>query len=233
MIYLIVLLAALSGSFKYAKSASSLPTSSALRPVSISNLAKKKPAGVSQVSFQVKQMEIGQTKFTPSPTPTPNPVESKQESNNDSKPTWGKAKQIDQYTWTIQVKNDARNATPREIYEALNSYRQKKGKSLLSWDDKLAGFAQDRANFFSSQGKLDSHAGFREYMNQDGFSKLGFNSLGENASFGYTLEGVHLIEWVYAGDKPHDDNQLSSEWSHVGVGASGTATDLIFGGKRR
>lgn len=231
MIYLIVLLAALSGSFKYANSVSSLPISTSLRPVSISNLAKQKPAGVSQVSFQVKQMAIGQAKFIPTPTliPTTSPAEVKSGINQE----WGKAKQIDQYTWTIQVKNDSRNATPREIFEALNAYRQKKGRGALAWDDKLAGFAQDRANFFTSQGKLDGHAGFREYMNQDGFSKLGFNSLGENASFGYTLEGVHLIEWVYAGDKPHDDNQLSSEWSHVGVGVSGTATDLIFGGKRR
>jgi uncharacterized protein YkwD len=70
-------------------------------------------------------------------------------------------------------------------------------------------------------------------MNNDGFGKLGFSSLGENSSYGYLLEGVHLIEWVYAGDAPHDNNQLNSEWSHVGIGVNGTATDLIFGGRKR
>jgi hypothetical protein len=44
---------------------------------------------------------------------------------------------------------------------------------------------------------------------------------------------VHLIEWVYAGDKPHNDNQLSSKWSAVGIGISGSATDLVFGGSKQ
>jgi len=57
--------------------------------------------------------------------------------------------------------------------------------------------------------------------------------LGENISYGYRLEGVHLIEWMYAGDKPHDDNQLDSKWDHVGIGVKETATCIIFATARR
>jgi len=115
---------------------------------------------------------------------------------------------------------------------ALNSYRQRNGRGALAWDGKLGDFAQGRASSFNSSGKLDNHAGFTDFINNhDGFHVLGFQSLGENSSYGFTLEAVHLIETVYAGDKPHNDNQLSSNWSSVGIGVSGTATDLVFGGK--
>jgi len=146
---------------------------------------------------------------------------------------WGVATQVDEHTWTMQVGDDDRMATPQEIVTALNTYRQKHGKGSLTWDDGLASYAQQRAVYFLSIKKLDGHAGFTDFVNtQDGFHKLGFGGLGENSSYGYQLEGVHLIEWVYAGDKPHNDNQLDSNWSHVGIGVSGTATDLIFGGNK-
>lgn len=168
--------------------------------------------------FAVLSSEIRES-LVPSPTPTPQ---------------WGKSRQIDEHTWTIDVGRDEKNATAQEIAAALNVYRKQKGKGELSWDSKLADYAQSRANGFSSSGKLDSHSGFQDFINnQDGFNKLGFFSLGENSSIGYHLSGQHLIEWVYAGDKPHDDNQLSSEWTHVGVGVSGDATDLIFGGRKQ
>jgi uncharacterized protein YkwD len=172
---------------------------------------------------QIRELAIGQKKATPTPTQPPVVAGN-----------WGVSKQIGEHTWTITVGKDDRNATASEIHAALNGYRQKKGVGTLAWDQKLADFAQSRASSFATNGKLDSHAGFRDFIdNQDGFSKLGFYALGENSSYGFTLEGVHLIEWVYAGDKPHDDNQLSSSWSHVGIGVSGTATNLIFGGKKQ
>jgi uncharacterized protein YkwD len=177
--------------------------------------------------LQVQVLGIGQEKYvspTPTPTATPPSIQENQ---------WGVARQVGAHTWTIQVTQDSRNATPQEIFAALNSYRQKHGVGTLSWNDTLAQFAQSRAAFFTSKGTLDDHAGFLDYVNhQDGFHKLGFASLGENSSIGYTLEGVHLIEWVYGGDKPHDDNQLNNEWLYVGIGSDGTATDLIFGGRR-
>ncbi len=175
---------------------------------------------------QIKELGVGQKKLV-IPTATPTPLLQKSQE-------WGKAVQIDEHTWTMQVKNDEKQGTPQEILQALNSYRQKHGKGSLSWDSSLANYAHSRANEFSQKGTLDGHKGFMDFMNnQDGFSKLGFSSLGENSSYGYTLEGVHLIEWVYAADKPHDDNQLNSEWTHVGVGVVGVATNLVFGGKKR
>lgn len=147
---------------------------------------------------------------------------------------WGVATQVDEYTWTMNVSNDEKMATAEEIFSALNMYRQTKGKGILAYDQKLTDYAISRASFFQRNGSMDSHAGFQDFINnQDGFGSLGFNSLGENSSFGYQLESTHLIEWVFAGDVPHDTNQLNPEWTHVGIGVSGQAVDIIFGGRKR
>lgn len=144
---------------------------------------------------------------------------------------WGIAKQLDEHTWTIKVGQDAKMATEREIFDALNYYRASKGVGTLSWNDKLADYARSRADYFVAIGQTDKHEGFVHFVEQeDGYVKLGFDRLGENASFGYTLEAVHVIEWLYAADPGHDSNQLNPSWSNVGIGVSGTATDLIFGG---
>lgn len=192
-----------------------------LRNYSQSVLSDKSVKGVASqsaqvgIASQVQVISIGTKKYTP--------VVSE----------WGKSKQIDEHTWTIDVGTDQKSGSAQEILSALNSYRKKNGSGVLTWDNKLGDYAQARASSFTSMGKLDGHAGFTDYVNNhDGFHALGFQSLGENSSYGYTLEAVHLIEWVFAGDKPHNDNQLSSNWSYVGIGVSGTATDLVFGGKK-
>lgn len=180
--------------------------------------------------------EIVARKVTATPTPTPQPASQhtgkESDSNSDSgegKP--GKSRQIGEYTWTIDVPDDDRAGTAGEILQALNTYRQKHGKGSLSWNDTLASFAQSRADKFSGEAKTDGHAGFMDYLNnQNGFSKLGFMRLGENSSLGYKVSATHLIEWVYAGDSPHDTNQLSGDWTSVGIGVNGVATDLIFAG---
>ena len=148
---------------------------------------------------------------------------------DDGQP-WGVAKQIDAVTWQMKVGEDAKMATPGEILSALNVYRIRYGSQILTWDDKLANYAKSRAVYFNKIKDLDGHKGFQDFLNnQDGFNKLGFNRLGENASFGYRLSGVHLIEWVYAGDDPHNKNQLNNNWNYVGIGVDGTSTALIFG----
>ncbi len=147
----------------------------------------------------------------------------------DSGP-WGVSKQIGDHTWTIRLNQDATMATPEEILKALNEYRQVHGSQILILDEKLTNYAQSRAVYINSKKTVDQHQGFNDFvLNQDGFNKLGFNTLGENISYGYKLIGVHLIEWMYAGDKPHNDNQLNSRWNYVGVGVNGLATCLIFG----
>lgn len=164
---------------------------------------------------------------------TPTIIEVPANNSSQTPEEWGVAKQIDEHTWTIKVGEDARMATPQEILTALNEYRQRHGSNTLQWDDKLAEYAQGRADHFNSIKSTDKHAGFNDYVqNQNGFEKLGFNGLGENSSYGYKVEAVHLIEWIYAADEPHNKNQLNSGWSHVGIGVSGTSTNLIFGGKK-
>ena len=150
---------------------------------------------------------------------TPTPVE-----------TWGVSKQIDEHTWTIKIGEDATMATAKEIFEALNEYRKVHGSQVLSWDEKLGNYAQERAKYLNEIKSVDQHQGFNDFVkNQDGFNKLGFTSLGENISYGYKLNGVHTIEWMYAGDEPHDENQLDNRWNYGGIGVDGLATCLIFG----
>lgn len=150
---------------------------------------------------------------------TPTPVES-----------WGVAKQIDEHTWTMKVGNDEKMATSQEILEALNEYRKVHGSQILTMDEKLKNYAQERAKYLNEIKSVDQHKGFNDFVeNQDGFNKLGFTSLGENISYGYKLTGVHIIEWMYAGDEPHNKNQLDNRWNYAGVGVDGLATCLIFG----
>jgi len=120
-------------------------------------------------------------------------------------------------------------ATPIEILSALNEYRRRYGSQILTLDQKLTDYAQSRVNYFNQIKNIDSHVGFNNFLEkEDGFNKLGFTYLGENISYGYKLNGVHLIEWVYAGDEPHNKNQLDTKWDHVGIAVKGLATCLIF-----
>ena len=167
--------------------------------------------------------------LTPYPPQTISKVVTQSTNQGDTGP-WGIAQQIDEHTWMMKVGEDSVMATSSEILTALNNYRVNHGSQNLIWDQKLADYAQSRANFFVSIKNLDGHKGFNNFLeNEDGFNKLGFTMLGENASFGYQLNGVHLIEWIYAGDEPHDKNQLDNRWNYVGIGVKGTATCLIFG----
>jgi uncharacterized protein YkwD len=153
----------------------------------------------------------------------------KQKMGEDTQP-WGIAKQVSEHGWTMKIQQDTRMATATEILEALNSYRTKFDAQKLTLDPTLTKYAQSRADYFASNNSLDEHKGFKDFLeNQNGFEQLGFTWLGENASYGYKLLAVHLIEWVYAGDKPHDENQRSNRWNYVGIGVNKTATAIIFG----
>lgn len=169
---------------------------------------------------------------TISPTITPKIISSKPISSNiisDDTIPWGIAQQVGEHTWTMKVGQDSTMASPLEILDALNNYRVNHGSQRLSLDQKLVDYAQSRANFFIKNNGLDSHQGFNNFLEkEDGFTKLGYTWVGENASLGYQLNGVHLIEWIYAGDEAHDKNQLDTRWDHVGIGVAKTATCLIF-----
>jgi len=166
----------------------------------------------------------------PTKTPTKStPIPTKKPVINSNDDPWGISKQIDDVTWTMKIGEDKTMATPGEILEALNQYRKVHNSQILTWDEKIGAFAQQRAQYLNGLKSVDKHTGFKNFLEkEDGFNKLRFSSLGENISFGYRLNGVHTIEWMYAGDKPHDDNQLNNKWDHVGIGVDGLATCLIF-----
>jgi len=193
------------------------------------------------IDFQIPTFEILPTIQAPSPTstepkkinkvtkvitPAPKPT-----INNDP---WGVSKQIDEHTWTLRIGEDPKMATAKEIFDALNEYRKIHDSQVLNWDEKLVNYAQSRAVYLNGKKSVDQHAGFDDFLNnQDGFNKLGFTSLGENISYGFKLNGTHIIEWMYAGDKPHNDNQLAQRWDHAGIGVKGTAVDIIFATSKR
>lgn len=163
---------------------------------------------------------VAVTPYTATPTPEPTAEQSVQVNNN---------------TWKVTAQQDTTMGNQAEIFTALNNYRQKKGKSTLVWDEKLGSFAQSRAELFLSNGAMDGHAGFNNFIsNQNGFAALGFSSLGENSAYlGGPIEATRIIEVIFAGDAPHDNNQLDDKWSHAGVGTRGQAVDIIFGGQKR
>ena len=170
--------------------------------------------------------------FTPAPTkkPTPTPATVKKTASDNNVKTWGVSRQIDKYTWTMQIQPDSSMATADEILTALNNYRKNKGAGTLTMDDKLRNFAIGRAKTYESLGKLDGHTGFSSYFSDfQHLRDIGFMGVGENSSFGYNMEAVHLVEWVFAGDAPHDNNQKDPSWTHVGIGVAGPAVDIVFG----
>lgn len=156
-----------------------------------------------------------------SPIPSPSTTQD----NTD----WGKTTQTGPHSYTTKVTNDSAMATPQEIFQALNNYRQVHGAAPLQWNDTLASYAQVRV----SQCPTDVHAGLDDYLrNHNGKQELGFGAIGENCAWGYTLSGVHLIEWIYAGDEDHNSVQLDTEFQYVGIAVSGTNNEILFGGSK-
>jgi len=188
------------------------------------------------IIYQIPTFKILPTIQVPSPTPTEpkkinkiNKIIIPTPKPTDSEP-WGVSRQINEHTWTIKIGEDQKMATSKEIFDALNEYRKVHSSQVLTWDEKLVNYAQERAVYLNGKKSVDQHAGFDDFLNnQDGFNKLGFTSLGENISYGFRLNGTHVIEWMYAGDKPHNDNQVDNRWNYVGIGVNGLATCLIFG----
>lgn len=119
------------------------------------------------------------------------------------------------------------------VLKALNDYRSKNGVGSLSLDSKLQDYAQSRADYLRALGKLDKHAGHKEFMNNSGFEKLRFNAIAENQSYNFKGNAQGLIETLYGKSSGHNKNQLSAEYTHVGIGISGAFTNLVFGGKKK
>lgn len=125
-------------------------------------------------------------------------------------------------------------SSPSDSYLlALNTYRKEHGRNPLQWDATLAVFAQSRAESFNAHHALDNHEGFKSFLhNQDGFKKLGYFSVGENSSLDTNMEEAKLFSESYAKSSAHNENQLSADWTTVGIGISGNASDIIFAGHK-
>ncbi|OGK20576.1 hypothetical protein A3C23_05265 [Candidatus Roizmanbacteria bacterium RIFCSPHIGHO2_02_FULL_37_13b] len=162
---------------------------------------------------------------------SPKPKTVKKTVPKENTDPWGVAKKIGDHTYTIKLGHDNAMGSPNEIYEALNNYRNQMNKGYLSWDEKLAQYAQKRADYFKSINSTDEHAELNDYLdNRNGFVELSFNKVGENSYYGTPLYGVHVIEWLFASSSEHNSNQLDNSWSHVGIGSNGFSVDIIFGG---
>jgi|SRR3989338_448401 len=119
------------------------------------------------------------------------------------------------------------------VLAALNNYRAKNGAVALSIDNTLHSYAQTRVDYLKNTGKLDNHAGHQEFMKNDGFTKLGFNSIAENQSWNYKGTAEGLISQFYSKSIGHNKNQLNPEYTHVGIGINGPFTNIVFGGRKR
>lgn len=175
--------------------------------------------------------------YTPTPTPTIRPKKTPTaipQPPSGSNPSQYTAEKINDVTWRVKnVQNDDNMASPQDIVNALNSYRGEQGKPNLTVDDNLSSYAQERANLFATNGSLDSHAGFRNYMDNGGFDKAGFNSLGENSAYiSGPMNGDKIIRSIFGADGSHDGNQLDN-WTHIGVGVNGNAVNVNFGKNKK
>lgn len=137
----------------------------------------------------------------------------------------------EQTTKTItNVKNDESMANASEIFNALNSYRREAGVPNLSRDNTLTELAGTRASTFLSNGSLDDHAGFRNYMDNGGFEMSGFNGLGENsAQLPGPMHGDRIIKELFGASPSHNSSQLDPSWTHVGVAINGIFVNINFG----
>ena len=172
---------------------------------------------------------------TPIPTATPRTLPKNTPTPNAINPSQYTAEKINDVTWRVKnVANDDKMASAQEVFNALNYYRNSHGVSSLLWDNNLSSFAQSRANLFSKNGSLDSHSGFTDYMNNDGFNKSGFNGLGENSAFlSGNMSGERIVKDIFGADGAHDGQQLNPLWTHAGVGVSGVAVNVNFGKNKK
>lgn len=132
------------------------------------------------------------------------------------------------------VENDDTMATANDVFNALNSYRNENGIPSLTWDSILADFAAGRTGKFSSNNSLDGHVGFREFMNNNGFEKSGFNGLGENsAQLSGPMREDKIIREIFGASPSHNTSQLDPAWTHVGISVNGIYVNVNFGKDKR
>lgn len=197
-----------------------------VRAVPIEETHVRKPIQHDRNLVRTQLIALTREKLRVSPIPTPTPTEKVKEEKLATSLSPEPKKEEE------KLENTSQSATQQQLFHSLNTYRQKKGKSSLSWDGKLGGFAQSRADQFARDDKMDGHAGFKAMFDNNGYQRMGFLKMGENSSMSDNTDSTYIIESLYAGSAAHEDNQLNDSYTHVGVGVSGKFTNLVFGGKK-
>lgn len=124
-----------------------------------------------------------------------------------------------------------RQATPQELFLQLNLHRTRNGKQVLIWDSRLGDYAQSRADLYAMLKSTDSHAGFRADNASGNLNyKFQFFGLGENASYGTVGDARYIIEEWFGKSPAHNNAQLDSKWTHVGIGVNNEGININFGG---
>lgn len=134
---------------------------------------------------------------------------------------------LDEHTTMTWLPPDDRMSTGDELFDAINNYRRGHGIALVSKSDTLCTIAGKRSREQLAIGRIDGHAGFAKYaQEQREFSYLTEVLFGGNQP----QTGVHIVE--YGWDQSltgHREAIQDRTMSHGCGGIAGYFAAYIFG----
>lgn len=144
------------------------------------------------------------------------------------RPTSGfKREKVDEHTTITWLPPDDLMSTPDELFAAMNNYRRSHGIAEVAKSDTLCAIAQKRAEEQRALGKIDGHAGFPKYaQEQREFSYLTEVLFGGDQP----QSGVHIVE--YGWDQSltgHREAIQDRSMTHGCGGVAGSFAAFIFG----
>lgn len=138
-----------------------------------------------------------------------------------------KREKIDEHTTMTWLPPDDRMSTADELFIAMNNYRRAHGIPEVARSDVLCTIAQKRAEEQNALGKIDGHAGFPKYaQEQREFSYLTEVLFGGDQP----QSGVHIVE--YGWDQSltgHREAIQDRTMTHGCGGVAGYFAAFIFG----
>ena len=145
-------------------------------------------------------------------------------------PTSGfRREKVDEHTTITWLPPDDNMSTSDELFTAINTYRRAQGIAEVARSDTLCTIAGKRADEQQALGKIDGHAGFAKYaQEQREFSYLTEVLFGG----GQPQSGVHIVE--YGWDQSltgHREAIQDRTMSHGCGGVAGYFAVFIFGTK--
>ncbi|MEK7544319.1 MAG: hypothetical protein AAB557_05600 [Patescibacteria group bacterium] len=148
--------------------------------------------------------------------------------NTSPVPTSGfRREKVDEHTTVMWLPPDDRMSTNDELFSAINTYRRGHGIGEVARSDTLCGIAQKRADEQLALGKIDGHAGFAKFaQDQRDFSYL------TEVLFGgaQPQSGVHIVEFGWDQSLTgHKEAIQDRTMSHGCGGVAGYFAAFIFG----